>query len=351
MPDESERGRARGTLGVVEEPLAGGPRPALPWWRRALPPVLAIGLVGYVLARVDWLAFVAQLSRVSYPGLVGFLALFIVLLLAADALGSRHAYAVGAKPLRYLDVLLARGASYLPSVLNHHVGQAWLTYYLSRAHGVPLGTMAGATLLVYATWMGCLLGLGCVAVLASDLPKGWLVVPLAAGIAYLAVLALSPTALRNNRVLAPLFRAGIKGHLTGMAMRLPHVAVLFVGTWLPFWFFDTPIPIGAALRAVPILMVAVTLPITPQGFGTRDVLAALFFERFVATAGASHEARLATIAAATTTQGVIITLLDLALGALLMPRASRRLREVARAGGLPPPESTSESGSTPRPGS
>jgi hypothetical protein len=331
QPSGDHDGAEPSNVPASDPPAAAARVRGQPLWRRAVPPVVAIALVGYVLGRVEWRTFVGQLGRVSYPGLVGFLALFIVSLLAADALASRHAYAVAAKPLRYADVLLARGASYLPSLLNHHVGQAWLTYYLSRVHRVPLGTMAGATLLVYATWMGCLLGLGCVALFASDLPKSWLALPLGAGVAYLLVLVARPAALRDTRLLGPLFRAGLRGHFTGMAMRLPHVAVLFLGTWLPFWFFDTPIPLGAALRAVPILMVAVTLPVTPQGFGTRDVLAAMFFAQFVQCEGASDAERLAIVAAATTTQGVIITLLDLTLGALLMPHASRRLREAREA--------------------
>jgi hypothetical protein len=306
---------------AVPPPRAPGSR-----WRRAVPLVLAMALVGYVLARIDWPSFWRHLREVSYPALVGFMVLFILALLAADALAARYVYRRSVAPVSYRDVLVIRGASYLPSSLNHHLGQAWLTYVLSRAYRVPLGRVAGGTLVAYATWGGCVLGLGCVALLASDLDAGWVALPLGAGVLYLALLAVKPRALARNRVLGPLFEVGVSGHFMAMALRLPHMAVLFAGTWLPFWFFGVDVPFGAALRVVPIIMVAVTLPITPQGFGTRDVLAATFFESYVLDAGPTHGERLAAVAAATTTQGIVIALIGLAVGALLMPHATRRLR-------------------------
>jgi hypothetical protein len=206
-------------------------------------------------------------------------------------------------------------------MLNHHIGQAWLTYFMAKTFRVDLGRMAGATLLVYASWGGCVLALASVAVLASPISINWLLLPLGAGIAYLLLLAVKPHALLNHRILGPLFEAGVRGHLMAMAVRLPHVAILFLGTWLPFWFFAVRIPLSAALVYVPIVMVVVTLPITPQGLGTRDALAATFFAPF-ALANA-HSQQLAIIAAATTTTAVVIMLIGSSIGLLLMRKAMR----------------------------
>jgi hypothetical protein len=298
----------------------------LPWYRQALPIVLAAALVTYVLARIDWDTFWAHITAVNYAAFVGFMVLFIVSLLLADTLATSYVYRRTVAPVAYREFFLIRAASYLPSSLNYHLGQAWLTYFISRAYGVPLGRVAGATLVVYVTWGGCVLGLGCVALIAADLAASWLAVPLGLGLAYLVLLGLKPRALARNRVLAPLFEAGLWGHFAAMALRLPHMAALFLGTWLPFWFFDVHVPAAAAFTYVPIIMVAVTLTISPQGFGARDVLAATFFESFVLTAGASYEQRLAAVAAATTTQGVVIALIGLTVGGLLLPRATRMLR-------------------------
>lgn len=297
----------------------------LPLWRRWLPVVVASVLVATVLARIDWPSFWAELLALDYAPFIAFMGGFILALLAADTLATQHVYRRTVGPIAYRELLVMRGASYLPSSLNHHLGQAWLTYFVARVHGVTIRRMAGATLLVYATWGGCVLGLGSLGILAAGLPSFWLVPVLGAGVTYLALLALRPRRLCRNRVLGPLMEAGVTGHLTAMLMRLPHVAVLFLGTWLPFYFFGVAIPVADALTYVPIIMVAVTLPITPQGFGTRDVLAATFFAGHVVQGG-SPEERLAVVAAATMTQGVVITLIGLCLGVVLMPRALRLRR-------------------------
>jgi hypothetical protein len=285
-------------------------------WRVVLPFVIALALVVFVLSRLDLRAFVGHLARISAPSFFVAAVAFVLALCAADSLATVLVYRRSVARLRFRDFFVLRGASYLPSMVNHHVGQAFVTVALSRIHGVDLARVAGTTLLVYASWMGCVLGLGCLAIVLLGKPLVWLAVPLGAGILYLVLLALRPAPLARLRVLSPLFEAGVSGHLWALLARLPHLAVLFLGTWLPFWFFGVRIPFAAACAYVPILMVAVTLPITPQGFGTRDVLAATFFE--VYAPGATSSERLSAIAASTTAWGVAITLVEVVFGLVLL---------------------------------
>jgi len=305
------------------------PPPPPPRWRAAAPFVLALALVAFVLARLDLRAFAANLARVSAPSFFAFSLVFVLCLCAADSLATVLVYRRSVAPIGFRDFFVLRGASYLPSMLNHHVGQAFITLSLSRIHGVPLARVAGATLLAYASWMGCVLGLSCVAIVLLHKPLFWLVLPLGSGLLYLLLLAVKPRKLAETRLLAPLFEAGIAGHLGAVLARLPHLAVLFLGTWLPFWFFGVHIPAPAAFAYVPVLMVVVTLPLTPQGFGTRDVLAATFFE--VYAPGATSTERLAAIAASTTAWGVAITLVEAALGLVLLRYFAPHLEKEAPA--------------------
>ena len=297
-------------------------------WRTVLPFIVALGLVGFVLSRLDLHAFVGHLKRVSSPMFFPAVTVFVVALCAADSFATVLVYRASVAKIRFRDFFILRGASYLPSILNHHLGQAFITLALSRIHGVALARVAGATLLVYASWMGCILGLACVGILLVGKPLIWLAIPLGAGIIYLIILAVNPPRLARIRVLAPLFEAGVSGHLLALAARLPHLVVLFLGTWLPFWFFDVRIPVDAAFTYVPIMMVAVTLPLTPQGFGTRDVLAATFFEPY-GPPGSSAD-RLAAIAACTTAWGVAITLIDIVFALALLRLLPVRLTDVSK---------------------
>ena len=289
---------------------------------QALPFALALGLIAIVFSRLDLRTFVAHLAAVNVPAFFLFGVVFVLALLSADTFATVIVYRRTVAKISFRDFWVLRGASYLPSMLNHHVGQAFITYFLSRTHGVPLFRVAGATLLVYASWMGCLLGIGCVAIWQNGGSITWIAAVLGVGLLYLLVLALRPAFLARTKLLAPLFEAGVTGHLIALFARLPHFVVLFLGTWLPFRFFGVNIPPGAAAAYIPILMVIVTLPLTPQGFGSRDAAAAFFFERFAN--GATHDDRLAALAAATMSWGVVFTVVEALMGLLLLRRAMPR---------------------------
>jgi hypothetical protein len=284
-----------------------------------LPPALALGLIAFVLHRVDLGAFLRALAGVNAPGFLLFSAGFLLTLLTADAFATSAVYRRSVAPVTFREIWVVRGASYLPAVLSHHVGQAYVTYYLSRAHKISLARMAGATLLVYVSWAGSLLGIECAALLVTGQSLLWVLAVIGAGLGYLALIAARPARLAQNKLLAPLFEAGIRGHVHALAVRAPHLVVLFFGTWVPFLFFGVRIPAGVALTYVPILMVAVTLPITPQGFGTRDALSQAFFAAYAP--GGSEADRLAAIAASTTSFAVAIALLQSLLGLVLLRRA------------------------------
>jgi hypothetical protein len=299
------------------DPSAGAP-PA-PWWRRALPFCLAFLFLGLTLRQIDLHAFARNIATVNAPAFIGFTFGFVLCLLSADTFASVIVYRRTVAPIGFAEFWILRGASYLPALLNHHVGQAFLTYYIARGHGVPLARMAGGTLLVYVSWMGLLAGTGCLALVMAGQPLFMPAVIVVAGLGYLAVIAVRPAFLAGNKLLAPLFEAGLAGHLVALAARVPHLAVMFLGTWLPFLFFGVDIPFGPALAYVPILMVGVTLPITPQGLGTRDLISAHFFESFAH--GVTHEERLAAIAAATTSWLVAFSLVEGLFGLVLLKRA------------------------------
>lgn len=300
---------------LAEAPAAAR---AAPWYRRALPFVVAAALIGLCLARVDRVAFLAALGRVDHLRF-GLAALATVIaLLLADCFATLVVYRQVTPALGYAELLAARGASYLPALLNHHVGQAYMVYRLAKTHRVPLARMAGATLVVYATWIGTVLGLGTLAMARMGKPLVFTLAPALLGLFYLLIIALEPRWLRRATLLSPLFEAGVKGHLRGLGARLPHALVLCVGTWAPFALFGVNIPFNHALADIPIIMVAATLPIAPQGFGTREVLSGVFFARFAP--GGTEAERLATVVAAATSWGVALMLVEIAVGLWFMRR-------------------------------
>jgi hypothetical protein len=291
-----------------------------------MPFVVAVALVGLLAWRVDLRAFARAFRSVNVAGYVGFCVAFLVANLAADSLATAFVYRRTVCGVSARDFFLIRGASYLPSLLNHHVGQAWLTWYVARAFDAPLWRVAGATLLVYATTFGSLFVFGAVALLFDPRETPWLgptmLAGTLAGLAYLGVVYAAPARLARRQLLAPLFELGVRGHLEALALRLVHTAVLFLGSWLPFYFFGVRIPAQAALAYVPVLMFLVALPITPQGVGTRDWFCLAFFARFAAGEPSEREAA---VAATTLSFAVAIALVSAVFSPVLMQRALRSL--------------------------
>jgi hypothetical protein len=304
------------------------PAPRISTFRRLLPFLVAILLLGFVASRLDYRAFVDALKNVDVVPYVAFGSVFQVSLLCADALGNYAAYRRTMPGVRWRDLFLYRGASYVPGMVNHHLGQAYMTYLMSRLARVPLARMAGATLVSYACWFGCLLGCVAIALPFSNLPIHFVPVIVGAGLAYLIVIGTKPAFLSRVTLLAPLFEAGLRGHAVALLARVPHLAVIVLGTWASYAFFDVAIPPGTALVYVPILLVATTLPIAPQGFGTRDALAAQFFVAYAT--GETEAARLGQLAACTTTWGVLSTIAGAGLGLLCGRVVTRRLAALAK---------------------
>jgi hypothetical protein len=144
----------------------------------------------------------------------------------------------------------------------------------------------------------------------------------AAGLGYLIVIALEPAVLRARQTTRALFIAGVRGHLIALVYRLPHIVVLFIGTWVPFGFFGVNVPLTEALVYIPIVMLVTALPITPQGVGTRDVVALQLLARY---ASGTPEERAAAIAATTLSWACALTLVQAGISPLFMRQAQKLL--------------------------
>lgn len=300
------------------------------WARQVVSLLLAGGLVAWVILQLDYPAFRRALETADPVAYLGFMLVFVVVLLAVDSVAIRAVYARYVCPVTLREVAVLRGASYLFAVVNYHIGQAWLTWFASKVYGARLGRVAGATLLNYATMFGSLALLACGSFALMGRAVPWLgTILLALGVAalgYGAFLVARPQVSARLPGVPVLFEAGIVGHLQALAWRLPHMFVLFVGMWLPLGFFGVDVPLGDALAYIPILMLVGALPITPQGVGTRDVIAVQLLGAY-APAGAETES----VAAATLCWAVSLTLVQVLIAPLFMASARRLLARASAA--------------------
>jgi hypothetical protein len=294
-----------------------------------MPFVLGAGLLAWVLLSVDRGAVLSAMRHAPKLPLFALAFVFVLAILSADSWATAQVYSRTVCPVRYRELWVIRGASYLPSIVNHHVGQGWLTYFLAKVYDARLWRVAGATLIVYITTFACLVGIGLVALPFNSGRLTWMGPLLGgcvvAGLAFLGVLHAKPRWLAERQLFAPLFELGVAGHLRLLLSRLSHVSVLFFGTWLPFQLFGVDIPLSDALALVPPMMFVAALPLTPQGVGTRDALATYLFSTYAAPGvdGA------AVVVATTLSWVTALTLVQLVISPPLMRRAYRLLRDAA----------------------
>jgi uncharacterized membrane protein YbhN (UPF0104 family) len=145
---------------------------------------------------------------------------------------------------------------------------------------------------------------------------------------YLAIIAGAPTALAKREVLAPLFDAGVRGHVIAVLARLPHVILIVLGHWFALLVWDVPVPFAIAATVMPAVVVAGVLPISPAGLGTIQAALVYFFSDYAT--GADADARAASILAFSIVHFVYGMLGQLAVGLVCIAPARR--------GDPPPPQ-------------
>lgn len=292
---------------------------------------LALGALAlwWCLAQVDFTEMWRALSGIDHLSFLAFMVVATALMVVADSFALKRVFSRHVGPIDLKTLVVLRSTSHLASIVNFHLGQAWLTWLISRNRKTPVWRVAGATLLGYASTFGALIVLAAGSYLMRPQAFSWLG-PVLLGVAltaalYVWVLSKFGAKLRKIESLGVLVDAGFGGHVLAVVERLPHAAVLFLAQWLPFFFFGIDVPPADALALVPILLLVAAMPITPQGIGARDVVA---FQLFVPYAPGTPEEAAGQIAAYSLSWAAAITLGQAVVSIAAAPIAHRMVARI-----------------------
>lgn len=259
--------------------------------RRWLPWLIALAILAVLVREVRLDALREAFRHGAWLALSLYIVLETLVALPADAFGTREALAAGGVSRPWSEVLLARGASYLLGLLSYVAGQGGMGFYLART-GVPAGRSAGAVLLLMIAngIVLVLLGAAGLAIelgdrgeldgVRTDLLLLTIAAALAGTLAYLIVIAVRPRWLERYSLLAPLFEAGLGGHLRAILARFPHMLLLAALHWGAFRIWGIAVPPVRGLALNPIVLLIAALPVTPGGLGTTQALQVLFFSPY-----------------------------------------------------------------------
>jgi len=292
---------------------------------RTWPWLVGLSILFAIASRVPLDAFRSAISRGPHLALALVDLAVVAVTLCSDSLSTWIGLVACGLRRPLSKVFAVRGATYVLFLINYALGQGGFGFYLRRS-GATTPQAVGATLFLIGTNLATLLVVT-TAALAVQRPAPapelwWPLLGCDAALAiYLAVTALAPGALARRALLAPLFAAGLRGHLVAMLGRLPHTAVIVVGIWLALRTWGIAVPFGAGVTLTPVIVIASVLPIAPAGLGTTQAALVYLFSSYAA--GATDDARAAAVLAFAIVHFVYSVAASLVVGFACVPIARR----------------------------
>jgi len=279
--------------------------PSMTTWRGVVaklwPWLVALAILAFLLVRIPRQALLKALEAGPWFWLAGYTSLQTLLVLMLDAYATSLSLAITGFKQRFSQIFLARGSTYLLGILNYALGQGAMGVYLRRS-GVTTSRAAGSMLFLMLLNFLVLLLIASIGFLAGGFPKtahfdlSPLFLALWVGIfVYLVIIRVQPYFLLKYELLAPLWQAGLKGHLMAAAVRLPHMLFLVLAYWGALRLWGIPVPLAQGMAMITVVLFIFAVPITPLGLGTTQAALVLLFSPFVPLPAA--ELRAATVLA------------------------------------------------------
>jgi hypothetical protein len=250
-----------------------------------LPWLIGFLILAALLTRIPFSDLRQALARGPWLLLGVYAIVQVLITLLADGYATRISLAVTGVNWRLGKVLVTRGTTYLLGLVNYALGQGGIGYYLYR-DGIRADRVTGIVLFMLIINFGLICCLAALGVVAHGLAHYPHIISLAVlflfllTIFYLTIIALAPKALQRFRGLAPLWQAGVSGHLIAAAGRLPHLCILVLGHWGALRLWGIALPLDQAIILIPIVLVIAALPLTPVGLGTTNAAQVICFSPY-----------------------------------------------------------------------
>lgn len=295
--------------------------------RRLVPWGVGLTLLVVVVTRVPFDALRDAIEHGRHLPLAAVHVVAIATVLFTDAFATWTGMVALHLRRPFWDVLTVRGATNALFIINYAAGQGAFGYYLYKTGVKPLRA-TGSTLFLIGTNLATLLVLTAITWIAAnrtglDERVTWTLAITCSGFAlYLLVIGFAPSFLSQHELFAPLFDAGLRGHVVAMIGRLPHVIVIVVVQWVALRAWGIQVPFIAGVALTPIVILATVLPISPAGLGTAQAAFAYFFSGFVA--GATETERVGKIIAFGIVHFAFGVAAALLVGLICLPVARRR---------------------------
>lgn len=261
-------------------------------WKRLLPVAVSCAILIYLFWYVDIrLCFSALMNA----DMTIYLPSVIVLIIVTFLLDTQNLAATLKHfhyPLSWKNAFALRGVTYLIMTIDYSVGMGVLIYYLKKHLGIPVmrstGLMAffnGITqkALVYMAIIGLII-LSPISALLRNLLLlfiGFAILDFL----FIIVLKKLPSRglalkIKNLNLLKVFHEASWRTYCILLFWRIIYYAFFIVFFYVAVRAFNMQIPLIALIAYVPIILLVISLPIAPGGFGTAQATMLVLFKDY-----------------------------------------------------------------------
>lgn len=290
MSDEARIGaadaRRTGAIGRVA-------RSVLPW-------IVTVLIFVYIFRQVPISDVRDALRLVRLDLFLPLVVVVFIIYFAADALAHNLAFRWLAASTRFFEVLLARAATYILTMVNFFAGQGGLGYWLVRVKGASPGEATSSIVFVMFMELFLIFFLGSVGIIlmprvhlsqfTTDTPEGTLVRLVFITLAVLAFLIFIWVRKPEGRLVHWLLFRG--PFMVFGKVRLRHFAIMFclklfvyvfdiLGAWLALKSFGVDVPLVRVVTYLPLIYLVGSIPVTVLHLGTTQVAWLFFFRDLV----------------------------------------------------------------------
>jgi len=300
---------------------------------RLAPYLVAAGALYWVFRTTDLAELKKVITHAPLALFISVSAAMLVLNCAADVFAMGRVFSWFGVKIPFRELYVVRASTYLIAIVNYHVGQAALAGYLYRARRVPPLRASGMILFIIGINVGTLflLASGGAARGGTGGLRVLRLVPFICAVGVLfygAILLAKPRIIAERRLFAPLFEMGIRGHIFGVLVRLPHVFVLMAWHFASLRMFGIQVTPGAAVLYLPVYFAVTSLPGNVSGLGPAQGVAIALFSQFVTPPDGLTDPKLiaaaqhASVVAYSVATSTVSIILQLGLGLMFLRRGT-----------------------------
>lgn len=261
--------------------------------KKLVPWAVACAIFAYLFRIYPPSQVLKALGYVNIPSFVAFAVVYFIFIYLVDSWVMQRVISRFSQQVRFNDIFLARGVTYLVMILNYPASQAAFAYYLKRRYGIAIFEALGIFVFIVFVDILWIITLALAGSFFQDYTVAGIqlreTVQMIAATAYAFALVWLAfwrrwpekvigkhlkipfiEALRKRRAFNIFTEAKFIDYLRVALMRTPIHLTIILYMYVIIHTFHASIPFIKILGNVPLIFFIGTLPITPGGLGTTN---------------------------------------------------------------------------------